>query len=145
MNNTDRYVLDAIQEYYQAHGKYPPRVEVTNELLRQMTHTCFHFPVPAKRDFRLFDRVTVPVVPVGDDVAKAFIIHYVDIDDEHAMWGAQGHYRALCSKFSKENIDVAIVDSLSGDYPAYESGQHRYYRIYGVVSGYEVTLKDVMK
>ena len=45
MTDTDTLVLKVIRAYYRENGKYPPRVEVTEELFAKMQYRAFSFPV----------------------------------------------------------------------------------------------------
>jgi len=150
MNETDHYVIKAIQGYYDIHGKYPPRVEVSEDLRCQMTQKSFVFAeitpllhsgtVPPSGAIK---RVEIPVVPVGDDIAMSFFVEHISADPEYAKMGAEKRYKALYQKFSREGIDFAIVNSHYKKHHMYPWSQ--YYCIEGVIYGHECVLDKIKK
>jgi hypothetical protein len=153
LNDTDRYVQRAIQGYCDIHKKYPEGVEVSEDLLWQMTQTCFRFPPLPQQDFRFFeigrddhptfDIITVPVVPIGDDVARSFFIRQVDLDPDGAQRCTEFCYGKLQHDLAVKNININthIIDKTTRKHP-FQENQYMC-DVYGVAYGYEAILKDL--
>lgn len=148
MNEADHYVSKAIQGYFDIHGKYPPRVEVSENLRWEMTRKSFVFADITALFTENFavKHIEVPVVPVGDDVARSFFIRQLDINSEDAQRMTEFHYSKLQHTLKAKNINAHIIDKITRKDP-YE--EERYIcNVYGVAYGYQDTLgelKEIIK
>ena len=150
MNDTDHYVIKVIQGYYDIHGKYPPRVEVSEDLRCQMTRKSFVFAeitsllhsgtIPPSGPIK---RIEIPVVPVGDDVARPFYIRQVGIDIKDAQRNAEMHYNKIKHYLEAKNANVYIFEEVSRQ--CFHDEKQYICDVYGVAYGHETILKDLKK
>jgi hypothetical protein len=88
-------------------------------------------------------RIEIPVVPVGDDVARPFYIRQVGIDIEDAQRNAEICYNNIKYRLEAKNANVYITEKVSRQ--SFSNKRQYICDVYGIAYGHETTLKDLKK